>query len=441
MRKRVLFLIWFLLSAVATGFPRPVAAQGSGPLVVVLTYDGAVAPAMSEYISRGIRTAEQRGATLMVLQLDTPGGALLTMEDITQNIRNSSVPVVVYVSPRSAIAASAGTMILLSAHAAAMAPDTVTGAASPIDASGQNLNSTEQAKQENTLMKQVDEWAARRGDQAVALAKETISNARSISVDEALQAGLIDFKATDLNDLLRQLDGFNVTMASGQTIILHTAGAQIDNLSLSLIERILSILTDPNIVFLLLDIGTIAIIIEIATPGRWVAGFVGVVMLALATYGLGILKVNYFGLVFLVLAFVLFIVDIKAPTHGALTIAGSGSLIIGALVLFNTARTPSYQHVSVPLVVIVSLTAAAAFFLILTFLILPAQRILVRTGRNIIIGQVGVVRTDLSPRGNVQVGGELWTAKPVDGAENIEAGTRVKVVSVEGIQLRVQKEA
>jgi membrane-bound serine protease (ClpP class) len=440
MRKRIVFLIWFLCCILAVALPHPVAAQDSNPLVLVLTADGTVAPAMTEYISRGIRTAEQDGAALIVLQLNTPGGALGSMEDITQAILNSKVPVVVYVTPRGAMAASAGTMILLSAHVAAMAPDTVTGAASPIDASGQNLNSTLQSKEENTLMEQVGLWAQRRGDNVVALAKETISNARSISVDEALQVGFIDFKANDLNDLLQQLNGFKVTLVGGQTQIINTSGARVQNLQASLIERVLAILTDPNIVFLLLDIGVIAIIIEVATPGRWVAGFAGVIMLALATYGLGILNVDWFGLVFLLTAFVLFIVDIKAPSHGALTIAGTGSLIVGALVLFNSPGTPQYQHVSVPLVVIVSLSAAGAFFIILTVFVLPAQRILVRTGQTIVVGLVGVARTDLSPRGNVQVGGELWSAKIVDGEENIPAGTRVKVAAVDGLQLRVQRE-
>jgi membrane-bound serine protease (ClpP class) len=440
MRKRVLFLIWFLVSLSLAAIPRPAAAQESRPLVLVLTADGTVAPAMAEYVGRGIRTAENNNAELVVLQLNTPGGSLGSMEDITQNILNSKVPVVVYVTPRGAMAASAGTLILLSAHAAAMAPESATGAASPIDASGQNLSSTLQSKEENFLKAQVRDWAKRRGENVVAMAEQTIDSARAISASEAVQTGFVDFYAVDLNDLLRQLDGFKVTMASGEIRILHTAGAQTENLSLSLIERLLTILTDPNIVFLLLDVGVIAILIEISSPGGWVAGFTGVVMLALATYGMGILNVNWFGLIFLVMAFVLFIVDIKAPSHGALTIAGTGSLIVGALVLFNSPGTPRFQHVSVPLVFAVSLTVAATFFVVLTVFIIPAHRTRVLTGQNTIVGQVGIVRTDLTPRGNVQVGGELWSARPVN-EENIPAGTRVKVVGVEGLQLRVQTES
>jgi membrane-bound serine protease (ClpP class) len=442
MRKRVLFLIWFLCSGLMMALPRPAVAQESSPMVLVLTADGTVTPAMAEYIARGIRTAEQRGAALMVLQLNTPGGELGAMEDITQGIRNSKVPVVVFVSPRGAIAASAGTIILLSGHAAAMAPESTTGAASPVDATGQDLTQTEANKTKSFMKAQVRSLALQqRGESVVTLAEETIDSAKAITANEALQAGFIDFIATDLNDLLRQMDGFQFKVAvGGQELTLHTRGAQVETLPLSLIERALMVLTDPNIVFLLLNVGVIAILIEVATPGRWVAGFAGVIMLALATYGLGILNVNWFGLIFMVLAFILFIVDIKAPTHGALTVAGTGSLIVGALVLFNSPGTPRFQHVSVPLVFTVSMALAAVFFAVLMVFILPAQRILVRTGQNIVIGQVGVARTDLSPRGNVQVAGELWSAKVPDGEQDIPAGTRVKVLGVEGIQLRVQKE-
>ena len=438
MCKRVLVLIWFVCSALIAALPRSAAAQESGPRVLVMTAEGTVAPAMAEYISRGIRSAGQRGAALLVLQINTPGGFLSSMEKITQSILNSKVPGVVYVTPRGAIAASAGTLILLSGHAAAMAPESATGAASPVDASGQDLTQTMQSKEKNFLKAQARTFAQRRGESVVALAEETIDSAKAITADEALQVGFIDFIATDLNDLLRQLDGFKVVVG-GEERILHTAGAQVETLPLSLIERILMVLTDPNIVFLLLNVGVIAILIEIASPGGWVAGFTGVVLVALATYGLGILNVNWFGLIFLVTAFVLFIVDIKAPSHGALTIAGTGSLVVGALVLFNSPGTPSFQHVSVPLVFSVSLAAAGVFFAVLMIFILPAQRIRVRTGQSIVIGQVGVARTDLSPRGNVQVGGELWSAKVLEGEENIPAGVRVKVVQVEGIHLRVQK--
>ena len=441
MRKRGFLLIWFICSALITALPRPAAAQTSGPVVVVLNADGTVAPAMADYIVRGIHTAEQRGAALMVLELNTPGGMIGALNNITGAIRNSTVPVVVYVAPRGALAASAGTIILLSGHAAAMAPETTTGAASPVGSSGQDLSQTEADKTKEFMKAQVREFAKQRGDNAISLAEATIDSAKALTADEALQTGFIDFIATDLNDLLRQMDGYQFqVLVNGQTVTVHTAGAQVETLPLSIIERVLLVLTDANIVFLLLNVGVIAILIEIASPAKWGAGFAGVAMLALATYGLGILNVDWFGLVFMGLAMVLFIVDIKAPTHGALTLAGSVSLVVGALVLFNSPGTPQFERVSVPLGVGVSLMIAAVFFLVLMLFIIPAQRLVVITGQNVLIGQIGVARTDLSPRGNVQVAGELWSAKAMDEEKTIPAGTRVRVVNVEGIQVRVQEE-
>jgi membrane-bound serine protease (ClpP class) len=441
MRKRVLFLIWFLCNALLAALPHPAVAQTSSPLVLVLTADGTIAPAMADYIARGIHTAEKRGAALVVLELNTPGGMLGSLDNITQDIRNSQVPVVVYVMPRGALAASAGTIILLSGHAAAMAPDTTTGAASPVDQSGQDLSQTEANKTQEFMKAEVRSFAKQRGEAVIAMAEATIEQAKAITSDEAIQSGFVDFIAADLDDLLRQMDGYQFQVpVNGQLVTVHTAGAQVETLSLSLIERALLVLTDPNIVFLLLNVGVIAILIEIATPGKWVAGFFGVILLALATYGLGILNVNWFGLIFMVLAMVLFIVDIKAPTHGALTLAGSASLIVGALVLFNSPGTPQFERVSVPLVVSVSLSMAALFFGVLMVFILPAQRLTVKTGQNVLVGQVGVARTDLSPRGNVQVAGELWSAKATEAEKTIPAGTRVRVVNVEGIQIQVQRE-
>jgi membrane-bound serine protease (ClpP class) len=219
---------------------------------------------------------------------------------------------------------------------------------------------------------------------------------------------------------------------------LHTTGAEVSPIPFTLIERLLDTLTNPNIVFLLITIGVQAILIEISSPGGWVAGFIGVVCLALATYGLGILPVNWFGLLFLIVAFVLFILDIKAPTHGALTAAGVGSLIVGALVLFNSPNVPAFQRVSVPLVITMSLITGATFFGILLFA-LRAQKAPIRMGQESLTGRTGVVRTPLSPVGTVQLGGELWTAECEVGESEMPAGTKVRVSRAEGIRLYVRK--
>ena len=263
-----------------------------------------------------------------------------------------------------------------------------------------------------------------------------IESADAVSATEALQVGLIDFVAEDLDDLLQQLDGFTVTTDEGE-ITLTTNGAVVDEVEPSFIEQLLAILTNPNIVFLLLTIGVQAILIEISSPGGWVAGFIGVVCLALAAYGLGVLPVNWFGILFLILAFVLFILDIKAPTHGALTAAGVASLIVGALVLFNSPSVPSFQRVSVPLVVGVSIATGLIFFVILGFA-LRAQRAPVRTGMESLTGRVGSVRRDLNPVGLVQVGGERWTAESVNRGEIIPRGTSVEIVQVEGLKIIVR---
>jgi len=429
--------LFILLALVAPVTGGPAAAQDQAPLVVVISAEGPLNPAMFEYLERGMRSAEQRGAELLVFQLNTPGGSIDLMQDMVESIRASRVPVVVYITPRGAMAGSAGTLITLAGHAAAMAPETAIGAASPVGPQGEDLGETIAAKEKNILKATVRSLAERRGTRAVALAESTIESAEAASASEALEAGMVDFIASDLDDLLAQLDGFKVmTLTEERT--LDTNGALVEELSTSFIEQLLGTLTNPNIVFLLITIGVQAILIEISSPGGWVAGFIGVVCLALATYGLGILPVNWFGIVFMILAFVLFVLDIKAPTHGALTAAGVGSLIVGALTLFNSPSVPAFQRVSVPLVVGMSIISGLTFFAILLFA-LRAQRTPLHMGRESMLGRTGVVRTPLAPVGTVQVASELWTAEPDVGEEPLQSGTRVRVTRVEGVRLFVRK--
>jgi membrane-bound serine protease (ClpP class) len=279
--------------------------------------------------------------------------------------------------------------------------------------------------------------AARRPPEAVALAEETIESAQAATAQEALDIGLVDFLATSLDDLLEQMDGFSGETGAGP-FTLQTRQATITYVDLTFIEQLLGTLTNPNIVALLLIIGVQAILIEISSPGGWAAGFIGVISLALAIYGLGILPVNWFGLIFIATAFVLFILDIKAPTHGALTVAGVGSLIAGALILFNSPGTPEFQRVSVPLVVGASLVTAAVFFTILTFA-LRAQKVPIRMGQESLIGKTGIVRRGLEPVGTVQAAGELWTAELAEGEQPIPAGERVEIVKAEGVRVFVRR--
>ncbi len=394
--------VWFALFLTLLFGILPARAQTDTPLVLVLTVDEAVAPPMVEYLKRGLSRAEQQGAEMVILQLNTPGGSIDSMNEVIQLIRNSRVPVVVYVAPSGAMAGSAGTVVVLAGHAAAMAPDTAIGAASPVGAQGEDLGETMQAKVKNILKATVRSLAEGRGQRAAELAEQTIDNAAAASAEEAAAAGMVDFIAVDIPDLLRQLDGFKVeTKAGEQTLI--TKDATVVPVSESFIERLLAVLTNSAIVFLLVTIGVQAILIEISSPGGWVAGFIGVVCLALAAYGLGVLPVNWFGVVFLILAFVLFILDIKAPTHGALTAAGTVSLIVGALVMFNSPNVPSFQRVPVPLIIGASASTGIIFFVIMLIGV-RAQKTPVGMGAESLIGRVGIARTDLAP----QRAGAAW---------------------------------
>ncbi|HTP03474.1 MAG TPA: ATP-dependent Clp protease proteolytic subunit, partial [Anaerolineales bacterium] len=295
-----------------------VRAQGSQPLVIVMNADGPIEPAMQDYIQRGIHTAEQRGAEALILRLDTPGGDIESLTHIIEAIRASTVPVVVYVAPNGAMAGSAGALVTMAGHIAAMAPEAAIGASSPVGSGGQDLSATEKAKVSQIMKATIRPLVSRRGETATELAQDMIDNAKAVSAQEALKAGLIDFIAVNTPDVIKQLDGKTVALTNG-TKTLHTANAVTEQVDMSPLEQLLVILTDANVVFILLSLGVLALQVELTHPGTWLPGFIGVVCLALAFYGLGLLPVNWFGLIFLVTAFILFILDIKAPTHGALT--------------------------------------------------------------------------------------------------------------------------
>ena len=431
------FRSFVILASLILALFQSAQAQSNTPLVLVLKADSVVAPAMQEYIKRGIATAEQRNAELLVIELNTPGGAISNMTAIVENIRASRVPVIVYVTPRGGMAASAGTLITLAGHAAAMAPETIIGVASPVGGQGEDLGETMKAKEIEALKALVRSIASRRTPEAIELAEASIESAKGISANEAKVAGLVDFIAIDLNDLLLQLDGFTIQIAD-EPRTLNTAGAVVETLPMSFIEELLDILVNPNIVFLLVAIGIQAILIELSSPGGWIAGFIGVVMLALAAYGMGVLSVNWFGAIFLVVAFVLFFLDTQAPTHGALTVAGVGSFIVGALVLFNSPGTPQFQQVSLPLVIITAILIGASFAVILLFA-LRAQKAPLSMGVETLVGRLGTAKGKIDPQGQVQVQSELWSAELAEGAESIRSGEKVEVVKVEGLRLKVRK--
>jgi membrane-bound serine protease (ClpP class) len=421
--------------AVAQAAEPTTAAQA--PVVVVLRLDGALHPVMLEHFKRASQQAERRGASAIVIELDTPGGEVGLMTSIYEAIRASEIPVIVFVGPRGAMAASAGTIITLAGHASGMAPETTIGAASPIGGSGENLESTSETKIKEVMKATVRNFTANRPPEAIKLAEETIESARAVSVDEALAVGLIDVKARDLNDLLAQLDG-RVVQVRDEPVTLRLADAQVVDVPQTFMENALTVLANPNLVFLLLAIGVQAILIEFSSPGGWIAGFIGVVCLLLAVYGLGLLPVNWFGILFIATAFALFMLELQTPTIGGLTAAGVGAFIVGALVLFNSPNVPNFQRVSVPLVVGVGLGLGLIFFGLVGYA-LRSRNAPLRMGRQTMVGQVGVVNTPLAPSGTVQVGSELWSALLVDDGPPLPRGARVEVVATEANLIHVKR--
>ncbi len=419
------FAIALLLSA-ASG-----ATAQEARHIDALQIEGPVTPIMISYIERGIRTAESDGAEALIVMLDTPGGQVDLMSKIVQALLDADVPVVVYVYPKGAYAASAGTLITLAGHVAAMAPGTTIGAASPVGSQGEDLGETLEQKVKEDLKAQARALAQRRGEEAVAWAESAIEEARAATADEALQLGVIDFVADGLDDLLVQMDGFQVEV-DGRELTLQTANATVQDVAMTFVEQFLHIITNPTIAFILLTLGVNAILFELSSPGGYVAGIVGAICLLLAFYSLGVLPVNYAGLIFIVLAFILFIVDVKAPTHGALTVGGIVSLVAGALILFNS---PLYRVSLISVVTVALLTGL--FFAFAIAKVVQAQRRQSVTGKEGLIGARARVRVTLDPEGKILVKGELWDAVAEGG--RIEAGDWIEIVGVDGFHLRVKR--
>ncbi len=434
MKKMLRLWLWIWLIGVA--WFQPVQAQVDLERVLVLQVDGAITPAVGSYLDRGISLAERRAAELVIITLNTPGGDVNTTLKIMERFENATVPVVVYVSPRGGQALSAGTFITLGAHGAAMAPNTLIGAAHPVDSAGQDLPETINTKLVNALVGKMENVTRRRGQEAVAWATQAVRESMTANEQKALELGLIDVLATDLNDLLRQLDGRSLDVG-GNRITLHLKQVQIEEVPMNLIEQLLQFLTDPNVLAVLMVIGIQAILIELSSPGGWFAGFTGVVCLALAAYGLGILPVNWLGIAFIVIAIVLFAMEVHAMTHGALAAAGIASMVAGILILFNTPAGSPFGQVSVPLVIGLA-TLMGGLFLFIVIKALQVMKHKPVTGAEGLIGARGVVKVPLTPEGKVLVKGEWWDALALDPP--LERDTPIVVVGMEGFRLTVKRE-
>ena len=312
--RHVRFNPWLLALLLLTLIAGQVGAQDAGG-VKLAVFKGPVTPVLASYLDRAIADAEATGASTVILQLDTPGGSVDITKEITQRMQSSTVPVIVYVAPSGAHAGSAGTFITLAGHAAAMAPGSSIGAASPVGSEGADLPDTLKAKATNILVADIKNLAAHRGEQAEAWATKAVSEAAAATAVEALDLGVIDAIAKDVPDLLQKLDGKIVTV-DGKPVTLQLEGQPVEEVPLDPLEGLLNAITNPAIAAILLTIGLNAILFEISSPGGWIAGAIGAVCLLLALYALGTLQANWTGLGFVVLAFVLFVLDIKAPTHG-----------------------------------------------------------------------------------------------------------------------------
>lgn len=429
---RILRLICLLGLSVAALTSSTV--QAAGPEIAVLYVKGTINPVLVDYIERGIDQAEADNAAACIIQLDTPGGLDVTMRDIIQLMDRAQVPIVVYVPP-GARAASAGFFITIAADVAAMAPDSAIGAATPVTLGGDGeagISEEMKAKIINDAVAYARAIAQAHG-RNVEWAEKAVREAASVSASEALELNVIDIVASSLDDLISQLDGWPVTMADGSQVILNTQGATTKDIEMTTIEAFLFAISDPNIAYVLLSLASLGIMVEIFNPGLIFPGVVGAISGLLAFYSLGMLPVNYAGILLIVLAFGLFIAEAFTPTFGLFTAGGLASLIFGSLILFKGG--PLFE-VDITLIIIVAVFFAALFAFVINRVI-AAHRRQAATGREELIGKKATVRTLLEPEGTIFHEGEIWRAVLDKG--RAEPGEEVIITRAEGLKLYVTK--
>jgi membrane-bound serine protease (ClpP class) len=428
---RIFFLVWLVLP-IAAGLGGSLIAAASPTTVEVLTVDGTILPVIADYIDRGISQAEENGATACIIELDTPGGLLDSTDKIVSKIMNARVPIVVYVSPVNAWAASAGTFITLSAHIAAMTPGTTIGAAHPVSAGGEEIPEDQMQKIVEFSAKWMETIAEKRG-RNVEEARLAVTESKSFSDSEALEYNLIDLRADNLESLIAQIDGWEVTLASGQELVIDTADYVQTRNEMNAIEQFLQTISDPNIAYILFTLATIGLITEISNPGLVFPGVAGGISLFLAFYSLGVLDAYWGGIALLLLAVGLLIAEYFTTTFGLLTAGGIVSLVMGSLILFT--HTPGVE-VSPGLIagVAVGFTAFAVF---VVGAIIRGQRRRKATGAEGMIATTAIAKTPLDPTGTVLAQGELWTATSEGG--KVTPGEEVIITKVEALKLWVTK--
>ena len=438
--RRSLSLLLLFLGVIGpvAGLLAPVAVA-QGPYVALIDLDGAIDPISAGYLGRAIDLAAEEGAHLIVVRLDTPGGLLNSTRDMVEDILASEVPVVVYVSPPGAQAASAGTFVAAAAHIAAMSPTTNIGAASPVGPGGEDLPETLESKATQDAAAFIRSIAEQRGRNSEAL-EDTVLAAVSYSASEALEKNIIDLIADDLDDLLAQLDGMTVEVVSG-TVVLETDGLDVREIGRNPVERFLGLIADPNIAFLLISLGGIGLIVELWNPGLFVPGIAGVIALGLGFVALGNLPVNWVGAALLVLGIALFFAELQAPGIGVFGVGGGICFVLGAFLLFGDTSVPGVEaptvKVSIWAIVGVSVLVGA-FLIVLVRLAIQSRRADYPTQTQTLVGQTGYTTSALEPRGSVQVASQAWSAIS-DSGQSIEEGEQIIVLDVDGLTLKVFK--
>ncbi|MGB2867103.1 MAG: nodulation protein NfeD [Bacteroidota bacterium] len=401
--------------------------------VVSIKIDGAINPASAEFIHRSIEKAHEAKAECLVISLNTPGGLLKSTRVIVSDILESEIPIVVYVSPAGAHAGSAGVFVTLAAHIAAMAPGTNIGAAHPVSLQGEQ-DTVMGEKATNDAAAFVRTIAEKR-NRNLTWAEEAVRKSVSITETEALSKNVIDLTARNLEDLLSQIDGRQVTVASG-SVTVHTKGAKVSTYEMSWSEKILDILSDPNIAYILFMLGLYGLMFELYNPGSILPGVVGVISLILAFYSLHTLPTNYAGVALILFAVILFLLEIKIVSHGALAIGGAISLTLGSMMLIRSDSSLEFIRISWSLI-LTSVAVTSLFFLFVIGMGLKAQRAKPTTGMEGLIGEIGEAIVPLTPLGKVSVHGEIWNAESISG--NIARRDKVRVVGAHNFTVRVER--
>lgn len=435
-KRRSLLLILFILLTIpqatklfATEEAAP-DAPTSGPVYIVKV-EGIVNPVMGEYILGSLEEAEGAGASLVVIELDTPGGLDLSMRDIVKALLSSPVPVAVYVSPSGSRAASAGVFITMAAHIAAMAPGTNIGSAHPVAMGGEKMDETMMKKVENDAVAYIKGIAAKRGRNAQ-WAEKAVRESVNITATEALELKVIDLVAENTEALLLALDGRKVQV-DGKEITLKTKGAEQIAVEMGLRHRILDAITNPNVAYVLMMIGMVGLYFELSNPGAIFPGVIGAICLILAFYSFQTLPVNYAGLLLIGLGVAFFVIELSVTSFGLLTIAGIISFTLGSLMLFDSPLP--FMRVSLS-VILPTVIAVSIFFAAMVYYAVRVYKQAPVSGTQSLIGIEGTASTNVDPEGKVFVSGEYWNA---DSTDHIKKGDKVAVTDIRGLKLTVRK--